>query len=192
MERPVVFLDAGHGGTDSGASAQGILEKDLALAVALDLRDFLLVSGFRVHFSRSMDQTLRLGDRTRMATLAHADLLVSIHLNADADPDGPGMPEATGAEIWWWKDSDQELAQWIGRGMQRIYPAEPWRGLKRGSLHMVREAPCPAALVELGFIDASVSRRRLVNPLEQQEAALAIYHGLLRRQQVLEQGTDFE
>ncbi len=192
MERPFFAIDAGHGGDDSGASAHGVLEKAIALPVAFCLQKFLAVSGFRSSLTRSKDETLVLGERMRRAKAVDPDLLISIHLNADPDDDSPGKPEATGAEVWWFKPEDEELAQWIGRGIQRIYPAEPWRGTKRGSLYMVREAPCPAVLVELGFIDASESRRRLGNPLEQEEAALAIYHGILRRQQVLEQGTDFE
>jgi len=192
MDRPYTVLDAGHGGTDPGASAHGVAEKTIALAVTLKLRSYLETSGFRCTLTRSQDETIVLGERMRRAKAVDPDLLISVHLNADPDDDSPGKPEATGAEIWWFKPEDEELAQWVGRGIQRIYPAEPWRGTKRGSLYMVREAPCPAVLVELGFIDASESRRRLGNPLEQDEAALAIYHGILRRQQVVEQGTDFE
>ena len=49
---PVILLDAGHGGEDGGAGENGVQEKDVNLAVALQLQEFLEMSGFRVVMTR--------------------------------------------------------------------------------------------------------------------------------------------
>ena len=55
---PVILLDAGHGGEDGGAGENGVQEKDVNLAVALQLREFLEMSGFRVVMTRETDVSI--------------------------------------------------------------------------------------------------------------------------------------
>ena len=57
-EQPVVILDPGHGGIDGGAEANNLIEKDINLAIALNLRDFLSVQGFRVIMTREDDRSI--------------------------------------------------------------------------------------------------------------------------------------
>ena len=52
---PVIVIDAGHGGEDSGAVANGLLEKDINLSIALKLRDMLRLSGYKVVMTREED-----------------------------------------------------------------------------------------------------------------------------------------
>ena len=78
--RPLVVIDAGHGGHDPGAGTGDVQEKDLTLALALALRDELLkVGGIRVALTRSDDRYLLLPERSGIARRLHADLLLSIH-----------------------------------------------------------------------------------------------------------------
>lgn len=64
-----IFIDPGHGGTDSGASANGLLEKNITLQIALLLRDMLIseYDGVSVRLSRSTDQSVTLSQRTNAA-----------------------------------------------------------------------------------------------------------------------------
>ncbi len=80
----IVVLDAGHGGHDPGARGPGgTREKDVTLAVTLALRDVLQARpGIRVLLTRDGDTFVPLGERTRMANEARADLFVSIHANS--------------------------------------------------------------------------------------------------------------
>ncbi len=82
-ERPLVYLDPGHGGEESGATGgSGALEKDLVLAVALHVRDSLEETGLvDVELTRSTDEDVALVRRPRMANAAGADLFVSLHMN---------------------------------------------------------------------------------------------------------------
>jgi N-acetylmuramoyl-L-alanine amidase len=82
--RPLVVLDPGHGGTNSGAPSvrPNIFEKHLTLALAGELRRELVQRGFRVELTRVRDEYLTLRQRGRMANQLDADLFVSIHANA--------------------------------------------------------------------------------------------------------------
>jgi N-acetylmuramoyl-L-alanine amidase len=79
--RPLVVIDPGHGGFDSGAEAPGgIREKDITLAFALRLRDTLVASGlFDVALTRDDDTYLTLNQRVDMARENKADLFLSLH-----------------------------------------------------------------------------------------------------------------
>jgi len=76
-----VVLDPGHGGAEDGAAGPGgVLEKNLALAIALEARAALTEAGVTVRLTRSGDETVGLSDRVAMGR--DADAFVSIHLNA--------------------------------------------------------------------------------------------------------------
>lgn len=90
--RPLVVIDAGHGGHDPGASGEGTLrEKQLTLALALALRDALLAQGHvRVALTRSDDRFLALEERSGIAQRLHADLFLSIHADSAPSADAGG------------------------------------------------------------------------------------------------------
>jgi N-acetylmuramoyl-L-alanine amidase len=109
--RPLVVLDPGHGGLDTGTHAStGELEKDIVLAFAKRLRAWIEKSGkYRVLMTRDDDTYIPLAGRVHMARVAGAALFVSIH--ADALPHGEG--DAQGATVYTLSDkaSDPEAAQ---------------------------------------------------------------------------------
>jgi N-acetylmuramoyl-L-alanine amidase len=81
VSKPLVVIDPGHGGIDNGASApNGVHEKDIVLAFALELQDVLVKSGrFDVALTREDDSFLRLEERVALARQNKADLFISIH-----------------------------------------------------------------------------------------------------------------
>jgi N-acetylmuramoyl-L-alanine amidase len=100
MDRPVVVVDAGHGGVDPGAKAiNGEVEKDIVLAFAERLRDTLLATGrYRVVMTRDRDIFVPLDERVRRARVAGADLFISIHADSISSPAISGATIYTGAE----------------------------------------------------------------------------------------------
>ncbi len=90
-----VVVDAGHGGKDPGASDNGVTEKNVNLAVALELERELLSRGFNVVMTRRTDVYLKLQERTDIANQVNADLFVSIHVNAL-----PSKKSTTGIEVY--------------------------------------------------------------------------------------------
>jgi N-acetylmuramoyl-L-alanine amidase len=105
--RPVIVVDAGHGGPDNGTQWDGASEKNLVLAFALELRERIEKSGkYRVVMTRTDDTFIPLDDRVKIARGQSASLFVSIH--ADALPRREG--DAQGATIYTLSDraSDAE------------------------------------------------------------------------------------
>lgn len=78
-----VVIDAGHGGKDPGAVANGVKEKNIVLSVALKLGNYIKhnASDVRVLFTRETDVFVELGDRAPVANRNKADLFISIHAN---------------------------------------------------------------------------------------------------------------
>ncbi|MBI5596311.1 MAG: N-acetylmuramoyl-L-alanine amidase [Elusimicrobia bacterium] len=85
-ERPLyrIAVDAGHGGKDGGTTGRrGTLEKDINLAAAMELAKLLQEEGrFEVNLVRQTDVFVKLGERSKMANEAGADLFISMHSNA--------------------------------------------------------------------------------------------------------------
>jgi len=89
--RPLVVIDAGHGGHDPGAGAGTLREKDITLALAQALRARLLADGgVRVALTRDSDRFLLLPERAEIARELKADLFISIHADSAANPDAWG------------------------------------------------------------------------------------------------------
>jgi N-acetylmuramoyl-L-alanine amidase len=111
--RPLVVIDAGHGGHDPGANGGGIEEKRLVLGLALALRDRLLKQGgIRVALTRSDDTFLVLSERAEIARRMGADLFVSIHADSAGDASG-----VRGASVYTLSDkaSDEAAARFAAR-----------------------------------------------------------------------------
>jgi N-acetylmuramoyl-L-alanine amidase len=77
-----VVLDAGHGGSDPGATAPELLEKEITLDIGRRLRELLEKNGFDVVVTRDSDRTIALRDRAQLANTSKSDIFVSIHVNA--------------------------------------------------------------------------------------------------------------
>jgi N-acetylmuramoyl-L-alanine amidase len=151
-----IFIDPGHGGSDPGATANGLQEKNVTLTIATHIHEMLLseYENVSVQMSRTGDQTVSLNARTNAANNWGADYYLSIHINAGGgtgfesyvDP-GVGRPTVTYQEMIHQKVLEQVQL--------------PNRGLKQGSFHVVRESNMPAILTENGFIDHAVDALKL-------------------------------
>lgn len=109
---PLVVIDAGHGGHDPGSSGNAIVERDITLALAKALRDELIESGrVRVAMTRADDRFLVLEERYGIARRLGADLFVSIHADAAANPAASGATVYTLSET----ASDREAAKLAAR-----------------------------------------------------------------------------
>jgi len=103
--KPVIVIDAGHGGKDPGAIGRsGTREKDVVLSVARKLRTRLIEAGFAAHLTRDRDTFLNLDTRTGIAEKHGADLFLSIHANSNPSRDMRGFSVYTLSK----KASDEE------------------------------------------------------------------------------------
>ena len=93
--RKTIVVDPGHGGKDPGAAANSVTEKNINLAVGLELAKALTARGYNVVMTRQTDIYLKLQERTDIANNVNADLFVSVHINAL-----PNKKSASGFEIY--------------------------------------------------------------------------------------------
>lgn len=105
VHKPVIVIDAGHGGKDPGCIGKGgTREKTVVLAVAKKLKNKLDAAGFRTYLTRSTDVYLKLAERAAIAEKKKADLFLSLHANANPSRSVKGFSIYTLSE----KASDEE------------------------------------------------------------------------------------
>ena len=187
----VVYLDAGHGGYDPGASYFGISEKSLTLAIQSRVKAKLEAEGYQVVTTRTSDTYVDLTDRSRAANASESDIFVSIHINAS------GSSSAQGIETYYY----QPYAEYPSR-INATYHANPTRlsmsdtlsnaiqsslinatgaqnqGVKRQTFAVLRETTAPAVLLELGFLSNPQEAARLNTSAYQETLANAIVAGI--------------
>ena len=113
--RPLIFIDAGHGGRDPGAAGTESRESAVTLAAALDLKQALERTGrYRVRLTRESDTYVALYRRVAIARQADADLFISLHADAGSDPATRGASVYTLSE------------QGAGRAVREFTRSENW------------------------------------------------------------------
>ena len=194
-----VVLDAGHGGeAPSAANARyGLQEKRITLALANVTRDILKQRGVEVYTTRTGDRTMDLDDRCQYAERLRADVFVSIHLNAATDPDSSGiethiLPPAghpitanatvgrrdrAGYRSNGHDGANRVLGYLLQKNLLKYTGAED-RGVRRSRFCVVRAVPCPAALVECGFVSNRKEAQKLLNAECQGRVARALAEGV--------------
>ncbi len=176
----VIVIDPGHGGKDPGAIGYNLKEKDVVLDTGLRLKKLLAKTPFTVKYTRETDVFVELVDRVALAKRVNGDVFVSIHANSfNGSANGSetyyyGNSRATNPNI----DDSKMLAAKI---QDRLVVAMKTidRGDKHGNFHVIRENTMPAILVELAFIDNKSDNAKLASPTYRQEAAEAIYLGIV-------------
>lgn len=172
--RPLVVIDAGHGGTDPGAiGIGGLREKDVILPISQKVAQILEQQGIQVRMTRDTDVFISLQGRTALANSLNADLFVSIHANSA----GANKPQVSGLETYYFQ-SGRNLATVIHRNiLQRLNIND--RRVRQARFYVLRTANMPSVLVETGFLTGTEDASRLRNPNYQQQMAQGIAAGIL-------------
>ncbi|MBS0648626.1 MAG: N-acetylmuramoyl-L-alanine amidase [Verrucomicrobia bacterium] len=176
--KPLIILDAGHGGTDEGAKIHYFMEKRLTLMTTLLLRKYLNEMGYRVIMTRSKDVFIPLERRVSIANKTKAVMFVSIHYNSSPSPDAHGI------EIFYHNGSDHKRAQQskqLGSSILSELIAETHalsRGVKNGNFHVIRETSMPAVLVEGGFMTNTEERSNLRDKKYLEKIAKGVAQGI--------------
>lgn len=136
LDVKTIVLDAGHGGADPGASADGLTEKEVTLDVAERLAGKLRGGLFRVVLTRQADETLSLRERARRARESGGDVLVSIHVNSIPRSDRRGI------ETFYLGPTDDPAIRELAGAENRAsgYSLSDFRGLLEGVYVGVRQA----------------------------------------------------
>lgn len=163
------MLDAGHGGSDSGAVYNGRLEKNDNLRITLAVGERLARSGERVLYTRTDDSTVDLTYRSTMANSAGATYFVSFHRNS-------ASTVGRGVEVYYYTGlSAQSTAARMAAPVQDALVACGFhnRGVKQANFSVLRRTSMPAILVELAFINNEAENAKLDSEFDRIADAIA-------------------
>ncbi|CDQ18924.1 N-acetylmuramoyl-L-alanine amidase [Halobacillus karajensis] len=173
-----IALDPGHGGRDPGASANGLVEKELVLDVSLKASEYMENTGVDVVMTRQTDWYPSLDGRVALATKNDADAFVSIHANAFAS-------SATGVETFYYaaglsnrEYASVKLATFINNRLYKEMDMSN-RGVKNVGYRVVKHNPLPAVLTEIGFLTNETDASKLKTDHYREAAARAIAMGVV-------------
>lgn len=188
---PVVILDAGHGGIDSGCvSINGVEEKDINLNILLKLRHMCEAAGFEVVVTRDTDRSIHDSSVTGLGNQKKSDMenrlgiinsydnavFVSIHQNQFTDP------KYYGAQMFYSSESEEsaKLAGIMqGSFVTHLQPENKRETKPVGDeLYLIHFAKCPSVMVECGFLSNPDEAALLESEEYQSKVAFTIFAGL--------------
>jgi N-acetylmuramoyl-L-alanine amidase len=171
--KPLVVIDAGHGGYDRGGMpGQSVPEKGYTLDVAKRLESTLRSAGFQTVLTRRSDTFVSLGERTAIGNARRNAIFVSIHFN------GASNADAYGIETYYSGGrASASLAASIHRSVLRATGSIDRRVRSRG-FFVLRRSSNPAVLCELGFLTNRSEARRIDTGSYRQKLAEAIARGI--------------
>ena len=167
-----IVIDAGHGGTDVGATRDGHNEKDLTLDMSQRLATILKKKGLDVLMVRETDVYVSLEDRVAFSEDYGGDLFVSIHVNSSVTEDGHGI------ETHYYTPQSYDFAQVVHREFASQIKSKD-RGLFKSKFYVINHATVPAILCEIGFLSNDAERNELITESRKQKTAKAIAAGMM-------------
>lgn len=190
-DRPVIVLDAGHGGLDSGAVGKsGVLEKDVNLSVVKHLQKLLELSGFKTVLTRSEDVSIydpgvegirnqKLSDMDNRLEIIQSypdSVFLCIHQNNYTDP------QYFGGQMFYNNNNpdNRTLAQIMQNRFAQLQPGNDREiKLSGDELFLLKSNPNPSLMIECGFLSNPEEEAKLATDEYQQKLAFTIYSGLL-------------
>jgi len=187
----VVIIDAGHGGEDGGAqSADGISEKDINLAIAKYLKEYLALSDVNAVMTRTDDRLLYEPDqsahkkfhdvrnRVKFAESYEDPIFVSIHQNKFP------IEKYHGLQVYYSKHNSgsKELAEDIQENARIMLDPDNQRKAKvtGSSIYIMNNLDVPAVLVECGFLSNPSEAEKLTESEYQKKIAFVIFTSITR------------
>lgn len=173
-----VFLGVGHGGSDPGAVANGFMEKDLNLTIALSCNEELVRHGVTVQMSRTKDENDTLTDEIKECNTFNPDLAVDIHNNA-------GGGDGVEAYYHYKGGMSKTLADNIIGEIVAIGQNSRGAKIKKNAagqdyFGFIRETNPPAVIVECAFVDNANDIKIIDTNAEQKAMGVAIAKGILK------------
>lgn len=185
----VVVVDAGHGGSMPGTVHEGIYEKDIDLAIVLELKKLFDHSNqnIGVFYTRLDDTNPALDDRVGLANSLQADLFISIHNNSVSKN---GDTQLQGTQVLYRSKDDSELnsKHFAQICLDHVIEALGSRNvglLKGDTVRIIGQSQVPVALIEVGFMSNKEELEKLSSQEYQARAAEGIYAAVL---QAIEEG----
>ncbi len=186
--KTTIVIDVGHGGSDPGkVGIQGIKEKDVNLAIARYLKDYLIAEDYTVYMTRETDQGLYdesvsnkkksdLSNRIQFLQKKNASCMISIHQNSYPDT------IQHGAQTFYYegREEDKNFAQYVQDSLLAFDPSNTRQIKSNTSYYILKNAQIPSILIECGFLSNPEETANLTDPNYQKQIAYAIAIGTCR------------
>ena len=177
----VVVIDAGHGGRAAGATKRGVREKDVNLAIVLQLQKVFEESdeNIGVYFTRTDDSNPTFDQRVQLANKSHANLFISIHNNSTQSG---RMSSTQGTQVMY-DETSEASRQFAQICLEEVTGGLGSRnkGLVEGdSIYIIRTSEVPVALIEVGFMTNQKELDLLQSEDYQRRTAESVYRAVLR------------
>lgn len=186
--KTTIVIDVGHGGSDPGkVGIQGIKEKDVNLAIARYLKDYLIAEDYTVYMTRETDQGLYdesvsnkkksdLSNRIKFLQKKNASCMISIHQNSYPDT------IQHGAQTFYYegREEDKNFAQYVQDSLLAFDPSNTRQIKSNTSYYILKNAQVPSILIECGFLSNPEETANLTDPNYQKQIAYAIAIGTCR------------
>ena len=177
-----VWLDAGHGGKDSGAVGNGLLEKNITLEITLECKRELEKHGVEIGLTRDVDKFVDLNTIARMANNWGAHLCVSIHVNAGGGDGAESIHSiyyGRGTELA--KDITESIKEYTPQNLRpRATYSKANSNGNKDYFAVIRNTDMPSVIVETAFID-NVEDVKVIDTIDEQKLmGRAIAYGILK------------
>jgi len=179
LKNKIIVLDPGHGGSDPGAVAGDIKEKDLNLQVSKILNEMLQKAGATVYMTRTEDKYVGLYTRADIANNLNANLFISIHHNASPNSGAKGVMTLYYPSSKNTKMNGKKFAEIVQKNLVKDLNAKDWGIIPRPNLVVTRETKMPAVLAELGFMTNKSELERMITYEFQYQAAKSLFNSII-------------
>lgn len=160
-EKKVVVIDAGHGGTDLGATREGISEKEIVLNIAKRIKALNQNQNLEIILTREDDSYPSLAQRTGKINELKPDYTISLHVNNSPRT----TTDSKRMEVF---VQENEVSKKLATKFSEKFQATK---IRTGNLHILRESKVPTILLELGFMNNPQEREYLGSEKGQTETA---------------------
>ena len=174
IKNMIIAIDAGHGGTNLGASgtSSGILEKDYTLLFAKELQKILKKQKVNVIMVRETDTTIENKDRVLWAQQNNADIFISFHLNSS------GRNTARGVSTYYKHIGYRSFTQSLLKRLLEIKNLEEFGNIGSFNFQPIQPTEYPSCLVEVAFLSNEEDEKMILDPKFRTKVANQVYLGI--------------
>jgi len=179
----ILVIDAGHGGKDAGALSWGdqYYEKNINLAILLQLKELLDKENIKVYYTRTADDKVFLRPRVSLANSVDCDFFISIHCNANE------VSWPNGSEVYYY---DTEFKGVKAKDLANLFLDELGKtiSLKKNEvmikqdkeIYILHNAAVPAILIEVGYLTNNKDMEYLSKEENRKAIAQGIFNGIMK------------
>ncbi|MES2543583.1 MAG: N-acetylmuramoyl-L-alanine amidase [Bacteroidota bacterium] len=166
-----VVIDVSHGGDDTGASSNGVTEKQIVQEIAQKIRDLNKNKNVKIYLTRNSDVFLSLNNRTNIINSIKPDLVISLHLNSSP------LETKSGVEMYVCENElyskSNEMAVKLNSKFAKNNNLKT-KEIKNADFFLLKNSEAPALIVELGYLTNESDKKYLTEEVEQTKLASTI------------------